>query len=393
MLNRILQIFFFSSGIFFFVWACFGARFRDAEGFLEGDFCLPVSVGISLIIYGAVITGRYKRAGFWFSLSLVGQAVALQLIEAGPYVRYQHYKSFYSLFVETNPLFLIFLSAQAILVVIGFRTIWSKIVNWIISTFKLWQLLCIGLVFFLTSATVSRDISKYVTELPFAAFIQVINLGTIVLMVRSVPEEAMVFIKQKFNKLMKKSDMAESTSGVDRFAIIAAVWVTSIAIFLNVVSYERHPHIPDEVGYLYHARYFAEGMLTMPSPPVPEAFDIDLMHFETDKWYSPVPPGWPAMLSLGVCFGTPWLVNPFLAGLNVLLAYILIRGLYDRHIARIAILLLCVSPWYIFMAMNFMTHTFTLTCALVGMVTIAWARSTEKVLWGWIGGIATGMIF
>lgn len=361
--------------------------------FLVGSFCLPVSVGIALIIYGAVISGRYKRSAFWFAIAIVGQSIALQLIEAGPFVRYQHYKTFYSLFVETNPLLFIFLFAQTILVIIGFRTIWSRIITWIVSAFKLWQLSGIGLIFFISSATVSRDISVYMAELPFATFVQTLNLATIVLMVWHFPEEMIVSLRHKFDKLLKKSEKKESSGGVDRFAIIAALWVTSIAIILSIVSYERHPHIPDEVAYLYHARYFAEGMLTMPAPPVPEAFDIDLMHFEADRWYSPVPPGWSAMLSLGVLFGAPWLVNPFLAGLNILLAYILIRGIYDRYIARITILLLCVSPWYIFMAMNFMTHTFTLTCALVGMVTIAWARRTEKVFWGWIGGIATGMIF
>src|SRR5690606_10366434 len=130
------------------------------------------------------------------------------------------------------------------------------------------------------------------------------------------------------------------------------------------------PHVPDEVIYLYHARYFAAGMLTMPAPPVPEAFNIDLMTYEPTRWYSPVPPGWPAALSVGVLLGAPWLVNPVLNALNVLLASMLLHAVYDRRTARLAVLLLAVSPWFLFMGMNFMTHTFTLTCALAAAVAV-----------------------
>ena len=128
-------------------------------------------------------------------------------------------------------------------------------------------------------------------------------------------------------------------------------------------------------------------MLTMPTPPVPEAFDVDLMHYEEDRWYSPVPPGWPAMLALGVLLGAPWLVNPVLAGLNVIAIYLLLGELYDRRTARMAVLLLCTSPWYVFMAINFMTHTFTLTCALAAAVAVARARRTGKARWGCGGGL------
>ena len=37
----------------------------------------------------------------------------------------------------------------------------------------------------------------------------------------------------------------------------------------------------------------------MPAPPIQQAFSIDMIPYEDDKWYSPFPPGWPAMLALG----------------------------------------------------------------------------------------------
>ena len=87
----LLRILMWLSGISFFTWAHADPRFRDAEGFLSGGYCLPVVVGVAFIVVGAAVTGRMRRSAFWFSLALVGQAVALQLIEAGPFIRYQHY--------------------------------------------------------------------------------------------------------------------------------------------------------------------------------------------------------------------------------------------------------------------------------------------------------------
>jgi len=268
-------------------------------------------------------------------------------------------------------------------------------------------------------------------ELPFAAFVQSVNLINILLAAFALPEGVLARWKEGLEKFFGRAGKValferqgesgtrgnDGTRGklsggastfprlplfprvpcsLDATALAAALWVTSLAAALSYFSYERHPHIPDEVVYLLHARYLAKGMLVMPAPPVPEAFDIDLMNYEADRWFCPVPPGWPAMLALGVLFGAAWLVNPMLAGLNVLLAYVLMRELYDRRAARLTALLLCFSPWHILMAMNFMPHTFTLTCALGAAVAVTQARRNGKSKWarGWalLSGVATGMV-
>src|SRR3990170_4908041 len=135
-LSRARQLLLWSLGISFFVWACLDPRFRDAEGFLTGGFCLPVAVGVALMIVGWAVTGRMGRFAFWFAVALVGQAVALQMIEAGPLIHYQHYKPFDRLLTETHPLLLIYLVVQSALVVASLRTRWPNIRAWIGHTFK-----------------------------------------------------------------------------------------------------------------------------------------------------------------------------------------------------------------------------------------------------------------
>jgi len=99
------------------------------------------------------------------------------------------------------------------------------------------------------------------------------------------------------------------------------------------------------------------------------------------------------MLAPGILLGIPWLVNPVLGGLNIFLAYLLMQEIFNLRIARVAIFLLVLSPWHVFMAMNFMSHTFSLTCALTSAYCIAIARRSGKPFWGLVGGLSAGVQF
>jgi 4-amino-4-deoxy-L-arabinose transferase-like glycosyltransferase len=88
----------------------------------------------------------------------------------------------------------------------------------------------------------------------------------------------------------------------------------------------------------------------------------------------------------------PWLVNPVLAGVNILLAYRLLREIYLRRTARIAVVLFAVSPWNLFMAMNIMPHTATLTCALAAALAVARLRRDPRVRWAAVAGLFVGMV-
>lgn len=394
LVSRIARVLLWSVGIFFLIWAFRDPRFRDAEGLVTGAFCLPLATSIAFLVLGAAAGTLLDRAAFWFALAMIGQAIALQLIDAGHALRYQHYKPFGRLLAETHPLILLCLGLQTVLVAVTLRSYLPKIRGWISKRFKTWQLLAVGLIFFLSSATVSHQIRVYLAELSLAAFIQTVNLANITLVILALPKEAFPWLKRKLVAVLGESgdEQSEKRKGIERFAIVAAIWVVVFSSALSFFVYERHPHITDEVVYLYPARYMAAGMVTMPAPAVPAAFQLNLMNVEHGVWFSPVPPGWPLVLALGELFGAPWLVNALLAGLNVLLAYSLLRELYDRHIARITILLLCASPWYIFMGMNFMTHMLTLTCFLLSALAVIRSRQTGKVIWAFAAGLAAGFV-
>ena len=389
---RLLRVMLWLTAMGILVWTLADTRFRDVDGFLSSGIGLPLAVGTALLALGWAVSRGFTVSAAWFGLALVGQSVTLQLIEAGPNLRYQHYVPFERFLVEANPLLLAFLAVQTIVVAVALRKNFGSIWRWLRSSFKIWQLLIIGLVFVLSSAVVSPEIPVYVGEVAFATLAQLLQLGTIVLMVAALPVEAKVWWGRLTEKLLGplKTHDSPEPGRLDRFVVLAAVWVFLLAALLSFFVYQRHPHVPDEVAYLYHARFLAEGKLTTAAPPVPAAFETYLMQVDGEVWYPSPPVGWPVVLSLGVLVKAPWLVNPALAAINLLLAYLLLREIYSRRTARISILLLAISPWYLFVGMSFMTHMFTLTCALVAALGVAWARRTDRSAWAWLGGLALG---
>lgn len=333
--------------------------------------------------------GPTVSAGAWFGLLVIGQFATLELIKAGPVVAYQHLATWRELLSGRYLPFLAVVLIQGLAVLWGLRPHLRGMAAFA-RTFASWQLWLIAAVFVLSSATLSRSPTNYGIELLLATFLQLVALGNVVVMVLRLRPNAAEYLSNQLRRLAAAPD--RSKPHVDRYALCAALFVIVAAALLSYFAYERHPHIPDEVIYLFHARYFAEGKLYLPAPPVPAAFDVDLLYSEANRWFSPVPPGWPALLSLGVLLGAAWLVNPILAGLNVLLAYRFTWELFDRPTARASIALLAVSPWHVFMSMNFMTHTSTMLCALVAANAVAMLRRTGRLRWALVGGLGIGLV-
>ncbi len=330
------------------------------------------------------------RAAGWLALAIAGEIARLQLIDAGPLVGYQHYKMAGELFAEA-PFAATIVVLQGVLAIAGIVRSRIGICEWLRTAYAGWRAAAVAALFVAFAATLSKSLTVLATEILLAALIQGIALATIVLAAAALPAGTLTAIAERVRRLLPEHQ-ENASGGVDRFALVAAGWVALVCALLAFVSYERHPHVPDEVSYLYQARYFAQGLIAMAAPPVREAFDLDLMMYEPSRWYSPVPPGWPALLSLGVLGGVPWLVNPVLNGVNVLLAYVLLRDVYGRRTARWACILLAASPWFVFMGMNFMTHTLSLSCTLLAAVSVARLRRGGNLWWAVLGGAAIGIV-
>jgi hypothetical protein len=101
---------------------------------------------------------------------------------------------------------------------------------------------------------------------------------------------------------------------------------------------------PDTVSYLFQAKLFAHGRLSMPPPPEYGFSSSPHINIHNGKWSSKYPFGNALMLTLGVLLRAPWLIPALLTGLALLLLYLIVRQVYGHRIALLASLLALISP-------------------------------------------------
>lgn len=385
----IVRILLISAGCSLILWASLSGNFRSGENILTAGFCLPLAFGLGLMTVGGFINTRLKSFGFWLSSALIGQAVSLQMINAGRFIHFQHYRSLTELLGQ-DAFLLIVLAIQTVFVAFGIGRRRTAIINWLGENFKLWQLISIAAFLILAGAAVTRDVSIYATSLLFAAVVQLVNLANIVLVALSLPNESLGWLRERMESFLAAK--GSEKRGLDKFSMLAALWVVVLAGALSFFVYQAHPSVPDEVQYLFQAKYFAAGQLTTNAPLVPEAFSMYMIPHDEAQWFSIFPPGWAAMLAIGVKFNIVWLINPLLGALCVLLTYSFLQEIYSRRLARISILLMCCSPWFIFMSMSLMSHLCTLACALTAAVLFLRAIKTGKIFYVFAAGLAIGIL-
>ena len=119
------------------------------------------------------------------------------------------------------------------------------------------------------------------------------------------------------------------------------------------------PGFIDSCSYMFQARLFAHGMLFAPLPPETQFFEVGNTIL-SEKWYTVYPPGYPAILALGVLFRITWLVNPILGGLTIVCIFLLAKELYGDNTAKLSVVLACACSFFLFMSSEFASHTSTL---------------------------------
>jgi len=198
--------------------------------------------------------------------------------------------------------------------------------------------------------------------------------------------------------LAAMSQLRSPISGLYRLSPLVPATVTLVvSLILSYYAFERMPHVEDEVAYLFQAKTFAGGALTVAAPPevARPGLDYYLFDIQNGRWFAATPPGWPAALAIGVAAGVPWLVNPLLAALSVLMAHAIASRLANRDQADLVAMMMGASPWLLAMAASLMTHTLTLALMLFAwwMLLKAGERSRHRMRQLLLAGLAMGWIF
>jgi hypothetical protein len=141
-------------------------------------------------------------------------------------------------------------------------------------------------------------------------------------------------------------------------AVSALILYTMTARFV----FDGRPLLIDEIAQTFQARQFAHGRIAGVLDSAPELFSAPHLVERSGQVFSQFPPGGPAVLSLGVLVGAPWLAVPLCGALAVWFFIAFARGIEpDRPgVSLLASLLFAFAPFMVFMSGSQMNHVPTL---------------------------------
>lgn len=348
----------------------------------------------------AIVTHRTYRGG-WIGLLLAGQACALQLVWAGPGIRLQMFQGWGELLRGPRAIFFAVVLLHAAVVA---WAAWQRRAAWraYLAPLFTWPRALIFFALYVYSATtiapefaqalaagnwkqLAAKLAMHGSKVALGLLIFGAGALNLALIADSTSEE----VWQRWRTRWRNRNTRT-------LPWLAAAWVLVVSSLLAWFVLERVPHVPDELAYTFQANYFAQGKLGVAPPPLTAAADdprgerdpffIPFTLVENGRWYAATPAGWPAALAVGTFFGVPWLVNPLLGALAILLAHAFVKKIYDADLADGAALLLAASPWLLWMSANLMPHALTLVLSLTALLGVAHARESGS-LWG---GLAAG---
>jgi len=165
-------------------------------------------------------------------------------------------------------------------------------------------------------------------------------------------------------------------SRADRIALFLSLLAILVTSLVTDRIFERLPHIEDEIAYAWQAAAVAGGRLTVPSPAAPKSFLVPFVVDYNGQRFGKYPPGWPALLGVGVFFGARALVNPLLAGLAVWLIYRLGKRVSTETVGLLAAGLTLTSPFFLMNSGSLLSHPFGLV--LSEAFALAWLDAWDE---------------
>ena len=138
------------------------------------------------------------------------------------------------------------------------------------------------------------------------------------------------------------------------------------AVAIALAQYHAAPHILDASAYYFQAKIFASGRLSVPAPR-PEVFanfQGPFMVVADGRWFSQYAPATSALLALGMLLRVPWVVEPLLGALALWGTYRIGRRLFGARTAYLALALGALSPFYLYLAAAYLSHTVALCFAV-----------------------------
>jgi len=175
------------------------------------------------------------------------------------------------------------------------------------------------------------------------------------------------------------------------FSLLVFAWAALAGSLVAHVLLGGLPSDVDDIVRLHQARSFLEGRLYLESPPEPDAFGVYGMLVREGRWFSFYEPAPALLYALSwKTLGTPVALNPLLGGALVAVLYALARLACGEATARVAALLLCLSPFVLCMSGSLLSHPLAALALLAACLFVSREARTPGPRWLAAAGAALG---
>jgi 4-amino-4-deoxy-L-arabinose transferase-like glycosyltransferase len=178
----------------------------------------------------------------------------------------------------------------------------------------------------------------------------------------------------------------------DYFFWIVIILGVLFILFTNQAVFMNFRLSPDESSYITQAQIFAMAKRYVPSFEPREFFDANNF-MNNGKYYSKYSPGWPFFLMFGFLVGMPQIVNLLFGLGTLLLVYLIAKKLTSIGVAKVTLLLMVVSPYFLMNSASYLSHTSTLFFVVGAVYLFLEGTDTKKDFYFFLGGICIGVLF
>jgi hypothetical protein len=203
------------------------------------------------------------------------------------------------------------------------------------------------------------------------------------------------WILATYMPLLKITDRLEASLIKSwRPSVVVTVAISFLAsVAVSYYTLEQFPNSSDEYVYLFQAETMSKGKLWEKAHDLPEFFRLIHIAEKDGIRVGRFPPGWPLILSTAFYLGIPpFLVNPILGLLSLVVFYSFGKRFYGQRIALWSLLILAFSSFFVFNAASYFSHTSCMLATVLFVYGIYLYREKSKIIYLVAAGFFLGVI-
>lgn len=168
---------------------------------------------------------------------------------------------------------------------------------------------------------------------------------------------------------------------------------TAALMIVSALVFRGTPMATDEQVYQFQAKVFAAGSLYAEAHPLQAFFESAYLVHHDGKLFSLFCPGWSLLLAAGELAGMPWLVNPLLSSLTLVLVFLVGVRIFDRATALLACVIMLSSAYFLFNGTSLFSHATSLFAITLSTWLLLVGLERMGNRWFFLSGLAMGFCF